>query len=518
MLPPVANVLRATYDTGRTRPVTWRLKQLRAIKRMLEDNRDAWVDACEASTMRPRAECELGDVIVAQQELDAMIANLNTWTAPEERSTPLALMPASSRVEKQPYGATLVIGPCNYPLMLSICPMAGAVAAGNTVLLKPSELCPEVGDLFASLVKSYLDDDAVKVVLGGKEVVAALLDQKWDHIIFTGSERVGRIVAAAAAKHLTPTTLELGGKCPVFIDPNGCEPLSSVAYKLVFGRLYAGGQSCIAPEYVLALPGTAKALADEVIALVKKVHGEDPQASAHFGRLSCRVAAERIGRMLVGHGGTVLCGGTSDPAKRYVAPTVIFDPCEDAPIMNSEVFGPVLVFVTVSSMDAAIEYVRRRPGTPLALYGFTSDSRFERQLLEAIPSGTAHFNDVVAHFCNPNVPFGGLGTSGHGSLHGKFYFDACHQARGVMTKGTGLATRLLDMQVLLRAAPYNLTLIKALGFVLIKLPVNLPPQYGYKAFALAVLALLLTAIRSSGMHLVWMRQAAHAVLALAGPE
>ena len=198
---------------------------------------------------------------------------------------------------------------------------------------------------------------------------------------------------------------------------------------------------------MLALPGTAKALAQELISLLKKVHGDDPQASPHFGRLSCAAAVERIGGMLVGHGGTILCGGTSDAAKRYVAPTLILDPREDAPIMNEEVFGPVLVLLTVESMDEAIRYIHRRPGTPLALYAFTRDASFERRLLDEIPSGTACFNDLLVQFCNPHLPFSGLGTSGHGALHGKHYFDACQQSRGVMTKGTGLLTRTLDMQV-----------------------------------------------------------------------
>lgn len=266
----VAASLRATYDTGRTRPLEWRLKQLHAIQRMLQENRSAWVDAVQQSCMRPRAECELAEMIVLQQEIDSMIANVAKWSQPDDVATPIALMPASSRIEKQPFGATLVIAPCNYPVGLAIGPMVGAVAAGNTVLLKPSELCPEVCELFETLVKSYLDGDAIQVVTGGKEVVSSLLEQQWDHIIFTGSERVGRIVAAAAAKHLTPTTLELGGKCPVFVD-DCSEPLSSVAAKILFGRLLAGGQSCVAPEYVLASKPVVDTLARELVTLIAKV-------------------------------------------------------------------------------------------------------------------------------------------------------------------------------------------------------------------------------------------------------
>ena len=386
----VAAGVRATYDSGRTRSVAWRLRQLQAMRRMIQDNRDEWIAAVMASTLRPHAEAVLGDVMVTQQEIDFMIANVATWAAPHEVSTPLPLIPASSRIEPQPFGVTLIIGPSNYPMMLVLCPLAGALAAGNAAVLKPSELCPEVSDLMASLVKAYLDD-AVQVVLGDEVVVRDLLDQRWDHIMFTGSERVGKVVAAAAARHLTPTTLELGGKCPVVVD-HTAEPLASIAYKLAWGRLFNGGQSCVAPEYVLVPRESTGALVEQLAWIIQRVHGDDPQRSAHFGRVSSCAAAKRIGSLLVGHGGTVAFGGTVDVAQRYVAPTVIVDPREDAAVMCEESFGPVLCIISVDSLDDAIAYVRRRPGTPLTLYGFTSDPAVERRLLDEIPSGNAMFN------------------------------------------------------------------------------------------------------------------------------
>ena len=511
----VAAGVRATYDSGRTRSVAWRLRQLQAMRRMIQDNRDEWIAAVMASTLRPHAEAVLGDVMVTQQEIDFMIANVASWAAPHEVSTPLPLIPASSRIEPQPFGVTLIIGPSNYPMMLVLCPLAGALAAGNAAVVKPSELCPEVADLMASLVKAYLDD-AVQVVLGDEVVSRDLLDQRWDHIMFTGSERVGKIVAAAAARHLTPTTLELGGKCPVVVDRTA-EPLRSIAYKLAWGRLFNGGQSCVAPEYVLVPRELTSALVEQLSLIIQRVHGNDPQSSAHFGRVSSCAAAKRIGSLLVGHGGTVAFGGNVDVAQRYVAPTVIVDPREDAAVMCEECFGPVLSIISIDSVDDAIAYVRRRTGTPLTMYGFTSDPAVERRLLDEIPSGNAMFNDVIAHFANPHLPFGGLGSSGHGTLHGKKYFDTCVQQRSIMTKSTSRASRLLDLQVVLRMPPYSPMYTNSLAWALTRFPAALPAYYGFKAALGLLVVVALGALRATGLHIVWLRAAAIAVLDAVGP-
>jgi len=509
--------LRRTFESGRTRSLEWRLSQLRALRRMLSDNRDQWIEAIEASTLKPRSEAIVGEYMGVESEVDHMIANVASWCAPSDVPTPLALMPATSRIERQPFGVVLVIGPSNYPMLLALSPLAGALAAGNAALLKPSELCPEVCDLFVSLVKAYLDPEAVAVVTGDASVCAELLSQKWDHIIFTGSERVGKIVAAAAAKHLTPVTLELGGKCPVVVDRNA-EPLPSIAYKLVWGRLFNGGQSCVAPEYVLVPRESLSALTAELVRTIRELYTDDPQACAHLGRVASEASASRISQLLVGHGGTIACGGTVDAQRRYVSPTLIVEPHAEAPILRDEVFGPVLCLLPYDTLDGAIDYIRRQPGTPLAMYGFTCDAAVERRLLDEIPSGNAMFNDVLVHFANPNVPFGGLGWSGMGSLHGKFYFDVCTQQRGVMTKPAyTAAARMLDLQVWLRAAPYHPTKTEAIRTILTYLNVNLPPAYARRLALLVLLVVLVFAMRASGLHIVCLRRAARAVLDAVGP-
>ena len=243
----IVSEVRSTYVSGRTKPLSWRLANLVACRKMLEDNIEAWTAAVEADTLKPRAEAQIGDVWVAQQEINTMIRSVQAWMQPEHVATPAALVPASSRIEKQPFGVTLGL---HHQItgQLALCPLFGAIAAGNACVLKPSEQCPEVAQCLEAFVKAYLDPEAVRVLQGGAGMVQALLAERWDHIIFTGSERVGRIVAAAAAAHLTPTTLELGGKCPVFVADDVTEPIESIAYKLLWGRLLSGGQSCVAPS------------------------------------------------------------------------------------------------------------------------------------------------------------------------------------------------------------------------------------------------------------------------------
>ncbi|KAL1508062.1 hypothetical protein AB1Y20_007658 [Prymnesium parvum] len=485
-----AREAREAFDSGVTRSLSWRLRNLRAAERMLTENHDLLIRTVSEATQRPQQEVALGDVWVTLCEIKTMVRSVRRWAAPEEAPTPLPLIPASSRVEKQPYGATLIIGPFNYPVMLTLAPLFGAIAAGNTVVLKPSEHTPQVSELLERLLRSYLDKEAVRVFHGGPETVEALLAQRWDKIIFTGSERVGKIVAAAAARHLTPLTLELGGKCPVIVDRHA-EPLASIAYKLAWGRLFNGGQSCIAPEYVLVPREQAEELAARLVEQLARV------ADGDVGRLVHAAAVRRVQPLLVGHGGTVLCGGNCRPEEKYVAPTVILSPRASSPIMCEELFAPVLCVVPVDSLDAAVAYVRAKP-TPLALYIFTSSAATERALLDRLPSGSACINDVLLHFGNAHLPFAGLGSSGYGALHGREYFDACSHRRGVMAKSSSLAARLLDMQVWLRAPPYSPLKFGVLQFVAKRLlTVSLPRHYARKALVAGAAAALLYAASSS---------------------
>lgn len=473
--------LRDTFANGKTLPLAWRRKQLQQLRLMINENKELWFSAVQQAFNKPLQEIELSETLLVELELNQALSNLERWTALEHYPTPLALIPASSWVEPQPLGVTLIIGPCNYPLLLLAGPLVGALAAGCPVVLKPSEHCSKVEQAFVSLVPRYLDPEAVKVVPGGADTVTALLDQQWDNIIFTGSMRVGKIVAAAAARHLTPVTLELGGKCPVVVGPEPGD-LAWVAKKLVFGRCFNGGQSCVAPEFVLVPRELCDGLCRALVKEIRDSYGPEPKESPYLARLINSAAAARVQSMLgEKHGGEVLCGGAVDVPERYVAPTVVLGPSLGSKLMQEETFAPVLSVLPVDSLDEAIRIAAVHGPKPLALYVFTGDRAVADRVLARLPSGTASVNDVAVQFCNSFLPFGGIGTSGLGRQHGKAFFDACVSKRAVMSKGTSLPSRLLDLQALLRGAPYAPWKLSLVKLVVHPIFPALPARYGYKA-------------------------------------
>ena len=490
------NGLRDTFASGRTLPLAWRRRQLQQLNRMVRENKALWLSAVQQSFSKPLHEIEMTEILLVEFEVNEALRNLESWMAREHVPTPVALMPASSWIEPQPLGVTLIIGPFNYPLGLLAGPLIGALAAGCPVVLKPTDACTPVEQAFVSLVPQYLDPEAVKVVTGGAETVTALLDQQWDNIVFTGSPRVGKIVAAAAAKHLTPVTLELGGKCPVVIGPNPGD-LAWVAKKLVFGRCLNGGQSCVAPEFVLVPRSQCDGLCRALVKEIGDSYGPKPKESAHLARLVCTAAAARVQATLSEkHGGEVLCGGAVDVAERYVAPTVVLNPSLSSRLMQDEMFAPVICVLPVDSLDEAIRIAAAQGPKPLALYVFTGDKAVADRVLARLPSGSACVNDAMIQFGSTALPFGGIGTSGVGRQHGKANFDACVSKRAVMAKGTSLPTKLLDLQVLLRGAPYAPWKISMIKLALHPMVPMLPARYGYKAAYGCLLMLALAALVS----------------------
>jgi len=479
--------LNVTYMSGVTRTYEWRMQQLGALGRMLQQHEAEWLCAVQDCFGKSKHEAYVTELLPSILELNDARSNLHRWMRPEKTGTPAVLLTASSWLEKQPMGTTLIIGPFNYPLMLLLGPLVGALAAGCPAVLKPSALSKPLSDLLLSLVPRYLDPAAIKVVVGDVLETQALLAQRWGNIIFTGSERVGKIVALAAAKHLTPCTLELGGKCPLIVGPRPGD-LRHAARKIVWGRCVNGGQSCIAPEYLLV----PKEMVDDLsVALVESMRHDyerqDMKQLSNMARVVTTQSAKRIADLLAApHGGTVLCGGKVDVEGCYVEPTLILDPAPDSALMNEEIFGPVLCIISTSSLDEAIAYAAAKP-TPLSLYVFSGCQQTTDKVMRCLPSGSACINDVLIHFANPCLPFGGLGPSGMGKQHGKAYFDACSSSRAVMSKGTSWLTKLLDIQVILRSVPNSPWKI-AIGRVYVPIAFNLPANYGYKVGA-AVLAM-----------------------------
>ncbi|MFI6873992.1 aldehyde dehydrogenase family protein [Streptomyces sp. NPDC050400] len=408
--------LRAVFRSGRTRPIDWRRAQLTALRALFTENRDAIADALYADLRKPRFEAYAAEVDLPVREIDHTLAHLEEWLAPEPLAAEsLAGLPdgTTAGTHYEPLGTVLVVAPWNYPVQLSLVPVAGALAAGNTVILKPSELAPATSDLMARLVPRYLDPEAVAVVEGGVPETTELLAQRFDHIFYTGNGTVGRIVMRAAAEHLTPVTLELGGKSPVFVDRD--TDLSVVATRLAEAKFRNAGQTCVAPDYVLTDPATARGLEVALAEAVRGMFGDDPQTSDAYGRIVNRRHFDRIAALL--DSGTLAFGGRTDRDDVYIAPTVLTGVEADDAVMREEIFGPVLPIVEVDGLDEAIAFINDRD-KPLALYGFTENETTRGRLAAETSSGGLGFGLPMAHLRVPDLPFGGVGESGLGSYHG----------------------------------------------------------------------------------------------------
>lgn len=423
--------LRATFRSGRTRSVDWRREQLQAMHQMLVEHESDFVEALHADLGRPPLEAYAADVGTTKAEIKHAIKHVGSWAKVKRANPGLTSMPAKARIMPEPLGVALIIAPWNYPIQLLLSPMVAAIAAGNCIVAKPSELSPACSAVLSRLIPRFLDNDAITVVEGGVPETTALLEIPFDHVFFTGSTNVGRVVMQAAAKHLTPVTLELGGKSPTIVAADA--DIEVAARRILWGKHLNAAQTCIAPDYVLVEASVREQLVDAMADVIGEFLGADPAASRDFGRIVNDRHFERLTGLLESAGGTLAIGGETDPATRFIAPTVIVDPDLDAPIMQEEIFGPLLPVVTVDSIDAAIEFVNDRP-KPLALYVFSASSETADHVLERTSSGGACVNQTILHINTPNMPFGGVGPSGMGSYHGKFGFDAFSHHKSVLIK------------------------------------------------------------------------------------
>lgn len=408
--------LRATFAGGRTKPLAWRKDQLARLRALFDENRDAIAEALRSDLHKPYAEAVAQEVDFPIREIDHTLEHLEEWLRPDEvRPAALAHLPGGTSADAQydPLGTALILGPWNYPVMLLLVPAIGALAAGNTLVLKPSEVAPASSALMARLVPHYLDREAVAVVEGGIPETTALLAERFDHIFYTGNSTVGRIVMRAAAEHLTPVTLELGGKSPVFVDRD--VDVAVVADRLVEAKFRNAGQTCVAPDYVLTDPATAKSLTVALRSAVQERYGSDPQTSDAYARIVNERHFDRILGLL--ESGETAFGGRSDRAEKYIEPTVLTEVQAGDPVMQDEIFGPILPILTVDGLDEALTFINDRD-KPLALYAFTENATTRRRLSEETSSGGIGFGLPMAHLRIPELPFGGVGESGMGSYHG----------------------------------------------------------------------------------------------------
>ena len=426
--------LRASFDAGKTRPEAWRRAQLQAIKAMLEDNSQAFTDALAADFGKPTLEALAADIGATSQDVGLALKNLKKWMKPQKASSPIMVQPARSKILSEPLGVVLIISPWNYPVQLLLSPLVGAVAAGNCAVLKPSELTPHTSALLAELVPRSLDPECITLIEGGVEETTEVLNQRFDHIMYTGNGQVAKIVMAAAARHLTPVTLELGGKSPVIVDEKANLEVS--ARRIAWGKFMNAGQTCIAPDYVLAHSSIKDELVEKIKQVARDFYGDDPKQSKDLARI-VNVRHHRRLTQLLKDAGSVAMGGETDEESRYIAPTLLTDVDPESAIMTEEIFGPILPVLSVDSIDEAIAFVNSRE-KPLALYVFTEDPAVGDEVLSRTSSGGACVNAAILHIVNPNLPFGGVGPSGMGAYHGKASFDTFSHKKSVLVKSTRL--------------------------------------------------------------------------------
>ncbi|MBI5572492.1 MAG: aldehyde dehydrogenase [Desulfomonile tiedjei] len=443
---------RDFFESGKTRGVQFRLSQLAALKGAVERNEDALCEALKRDLNKPRFEAYLGEIAVLIKEIDYAMRKLRRWMKPKRVFTPLIHFPAAGYVYSEPLGVVLIIGPWNYPVQLILAPLVGALAAGNCAVLKPSELAPHTSALIAGIIREAFDPAVVAGVEGGVEAATALLDQQFAHIFFTGGTAVGRVVAQAAAKNLIPTTLELGGKSPCIVDRD--VDLQCAAKRIVWGKFFNAGQTCVAPDYLLAHADIKTKLLDLLKSGIKEFYGEDPKQSPDYARIVNARHFERLVELL--GEGDVIAGGQTDPADNYIAPTVIDNISPDYKIMQSEIFGPILPVIEYHDLTQAVSFVNRLP-RPLALYFFSTNKQKQDSVLAQTSFGGGTMNDTLIHCATAQLPFGGVGDSGLGRYHGKASFDTFSHKKSVIK-------RWLVLDVDLRYPPYGnkLPLLKRL--------------------------------------------------------
>ncbi|WP_411801969.1 aldehyde dehydrogenase [Algibacter lectus] len=428
-MPEIIVKQKEYFKSGKTKSVAFRISILKALKEELEANEQAVFNALKLDFKKSEFETYLSEYSMVMSQLNLVIKNLKKWAKQQRVSSSLLLFPASSFIYKEPYGSVLIISPWNYPFILALEPLILAIAAGNTVVLKPSELTENTSRLISNLVKNVFPEGLVTSIEGGVDVATALLNQRWDYIFFTGSVSVGKIIAQAAAKHLTPVTLELGGKSPCIIDDT--VDLKLTAKRVVWGKFLNAGQTCIAPDYILVKKQIKTDFTKALIEEIKQAYGDDIKASEDFPRIINQKNTQRLANML--NQETISFGGEIDETTCYIAPTLLDNPDLNSPVMQEEIFGPILPILTFET-EQDIESVISKYEKPLAFYVFSNSKAFSKGLIERFSFGGGVINDTLMHFGNDKLPFGGVGFSGMGNYHGKFGFDTFSHHKAIVNR------------------------------------------------------------------------------------
>jgi aldehyde dehydrogenase (NAD+) len=439
----ICDAQRAFFAEGATLDCRYRIESLGKLRAGIRSHIGDIEQAMREDLGKSPFESFITEIGIVLEEIDYHIHNLKTWSKPARVPSSVFVMPAKGYVYPEPYGCVLVMAPWNYPFQLLLAPLVGAVSAGCCAVVKPSNMSRHTEKVISTIISESFDPRHVAAITGGRDIISAVLERRFDYIFFTGGLNLGRIVAEAAAKHLTPVTLELGGKSPCIVGTGAS--LETAAKRIAWGKFLNAGQTCIAPDYLLV----QRDLSDRLLPLLKKYigrfFGDDPEQSPDFGRIITDHHFERISSYL--KEGNVYSGGRTNAATRYIEPTILTGVSPDAPVMSEEIFGPVFPVIEYGDISEAVDFIRRRP-RPLALYFFSGKKSEQKQVLSSVSFGGGCINDVIMHIANPHLPFGGVGDSGMGSYHGKRSFDTFTHFKGVLKNGT-----LFDVP--LRYAPYT---------------------------------------------------------------
>lgn len=433
------NNSKAFFNMHKTKNLKFRKQQLKLLSKNIKNHENELLDALYKDLGKSKVEAYATEIGMLLKSIKLMRKELKNWSKTKQTDTPLYLFPTKSYIKKEPYGTVLIIGPFNYPVQLVFEPLIGAIAAGNTAIVKPSELTPHVAIVIRDIIEDTFDETYVSVVEGGIEETQTLLSLPFDYIFFTGSEKVGKIVYEAAARKLIPVTLELGGKSPVIVDDTANIKVASE--RISFGKFTNAGQTCVAPDYILVQRKVKNDLIKALKKTITEFYGENIEKSPDFGRIVNQKHFNRLNDLIQIHKDNVVFGGNSSKEDLYIEPTLLDNITNDNKIMKEEIFGPILPIITYDNFDEVLEIIQSK-SKPLSLYLFSEDENMTHRVLEELSFGGGAINDTLMHLANPNLPFGGVGSSGIGQYHGKYSFDTFSHMKSYTFKSTRLESSL----------------------------------------------------------------------------
>ena len=432
------------FASGETLSYAFRIEQLQKLKSILSTHENEIADALKKDLNKAPMEALVNEIFLVLDEIDYIIKRLKKWMKPQSVSTPFPILwPGHSKIYSEPYGSVLIIGPWNYPFLLILSPLIGAISAGNCVVLKPSDVATHTENLLIELINHHFASHYIAAVKANTAEMQLLLQEKFDYLFFTGGTQIGKVVMEAAAKHLTPVTLELGGKSPCIVDETAT--LAFAARRIAWAKTTNAGQVCIAPDYLYVHRSQKDTLVKEIKTVLENYYGDNPETSDSYARIINKKHFDRLTNLM--QKGNILFGGQTNPETLYIAPTLIDGVSWDDPIMQEEIFGPILPIITYDSFDEMIQLIKQKP-KPLALYLFTNNKQHEEKIISHVSFGGGCINDCIMHVANMHLPFGGVGSSGMGGYHGKYSFDTFSHRKSIYKK-----SMLFDLK--LEYPPYS---------------------------------------------------------------